>query len=57
MPGSPVAFGYVRAPGVPPAAVTSLSVVEDLGTDGFRDRGRVMLEPGALDVTIEPVAF
>ncbi len=57
IPGSPVAFGYVQAPSAPTAPLTSLSVVEELGPDGFPERGRVTLEPGALDLFVEPLGF
>jgi len=57
MPGSPVAFGYVQAPGVLAAPLTTLSVAEDLGRDGFPQRGRVRLDPGAFDLLVEPLGF
>ncbi len=57
IPGSPVAFGYLQAPAQPTAPVTSLSVVEELGADGLPTRGRVVLEPGAVDLTVEPLGF
>jgi hypothetical protein len=57
MPGTPVVFGYVQTPGRPTTAVSSLSINEDLGPDGFPRRARMALEPGGLDVAVEPLGF
>jgi hypothetical protein len=62
IPGHPVAFGYLQSPGSPgsPGAVrpvTSLEVAEELGVEGLPVSGTARLEPGGLDLRIEPLAF
>ena len=37
--------------------VTGLDVTEELDADGFPTSGRARIEPGGLDLTIEPVGF
>ena len=60
IPGHPLAFGYVQPPD-PPAArvwpVSSLEVTEALGASGLPVSGTARVEPGALDLSIEPLAF
>ena len=60
IPGHPLAFGYVQPPD-PPAArvwpVSSLEVTEALGGSGLPVSGTARVEPGALDLSIEPLAF
>lgn len=56
IPGMPVALGYVQRPGSV-ETVTTLDVTEDLGRLGMPTAGRAVIEPGGLDVTIDPVAF
>jgi hypothetical protein len=56
IPGMPVALGYVQAPGSV-EAISELTVTEELGRLGMPTAGRAMIEPGGVDVAIEPVAF
>jgi hypothetical protein len=56
LPGFPIGFGYVQGGGaVHP--ITELSVSEELGGHGFPDSARIDIEPGALAITVTPVAF
>lgn len=56
IPGQPVAFGYVQAPGrVDP--VTALEVTEVLGDEGMPMTARALVEPGHLDLLIQPLAY
>ena len=57
IPGQPVAFGYLQPPGAPVESVTSLEVTEELGDEGLPVVGRAQIEPGPLDLRIEPLAF
>jgi len=57
IPGQPVAFGYLQPPGGPVQPVTSLDVTEELGAEGLPVRGRARVEPGGLDLRVEPLAF
>lgn len=54
-PGRP-ALGYVQCDGrVDP--LTSLDVTEELGPDGLPRSARIVLEPGPIDLEVQPVAF
>ena len=57
IPGRPLAFGYLQPPGGPVESVTSLEITEELGEEGLPDAGRALVEPGGLDLRIEPLAF
>ena len=60
IPGHPLAFGYVQSPGGPGPRVrpvTSLDVAEELGGGGLPVSGTARVEPGDLDLRIEPLAF
>jgi hypothetical protein len=57
IPGQRLAFGYVQPPGGPVRPVTSLTVTEELGAEGLPVVGRARVEPGGLDLRIEPLAF
>ena len=59
-PGSPESPGPAGSPESPGAAVqpvTALDVTEELGHEGLPVAGRARVEPGGLDLRIEPLAF
>ena len=57
IPGQRLAFGYVQSPDGPARPVASLDVTEELGAEGLPVRGRARVEPGELDLRVEPLAF
>jgi len=57
IPSSPMTFGYVQAPGENVASIERLAVRESSGADGLPVAGWASIEPGGLDLTIDPVAF
>ncbi|HWD51272.1 MAG TPA: hypothetical protein VG412_02645 [Acidimicrobiales bacterium] len=56
-PGFPVALGYVQPPDGSVRTIETLSVSEDDGTEGMPTRGTAVVEPGHLELDIEPLAF
>jgi hypothetical protein len=57
MPGMRVPLGYLQPPDGQVHTVESLTVTEELGPDGFPRHARAVVEPGGLDLEIEPLAF
>jgi hypothetical protein len=57
IPGSPIAFGYVQPGADPVDQIEHLAMTERLETDGFPSSASVHVEPGGLDMEIEPLAF
>jgi hypothetical protein len=57
IPGQPVAFGYVQVPGASVEPVTGLAVTEVRGEEGMPVTARALLEPGRLDLLIQPLAY
>ncbi|MGO8872284.1 MAG: hypothetical protein ACLQPH_12955 [Acidimicrobiales bacterium] len=57
MPGHPLGLGYVQPPGGGVLPVRRLAVSEVLGADGLPSSGRIELDPGGFDFSVEPVAF
>ena len=57
IPGHPLALGYVQHRAGDPVTVTGLDVTEVTDGDGFPTTGRARIEPGGIDLTIDPVAF
>ncbi len=57
VPGFPVALGYVQPPDGSVLTIETLSVSEDDGKEGMPFRGTAIVEPGHLELDIEPVAF
>jgi hypothetical protein len=57
IPGGPVAFGYLQVPGHGTQAVSSLEITEVLGDEGMPLTARAIIEPGHLDVLIQPIAY
>ena len=57
IPGHPLALGYVQQRAGDPVTVTGLDVTEVTDADGFPSTGRARIEPGGIDLTIDPVAF
>jgi hypothetical protein len=57
MPGMRVPLGYLQPPDGQVHTVESLTVTEELGPEGFPRHARAVVEPGGLDLEIEPIAF
>lgn len=57
IPGMPLALGYLQPPSGEVLTVSALEVTEDGDGVGFPTKGRAAIEPGGIDLTIEPVAF
>jgi hypothetical protein len=57
IPGHPLAFGYVQSPGRTLLAVEQLTVAETYDADGLVTTAHALVRPGALEVSIEPLAF
>lgn len=57
IPGAPVAFGYQQAPGHGVEPVRGLEVTEVVGDEGLPDTARAIVEPGPLDLLIQPLAY
>lgn len=57
IPAQRLAFGYQQLPDGSVQPVTGLDVTEELGPEGLPRLGRALLEPGAVDLRIEPLAF
>jgi hypothetical protein len=57
MPGFPIAFGYVQPPDGAVLPVETLSVSEVAGRESMPVRGFAAVEPGGIEVVIEPLAF
>jgi hypothetical protein len=57
IPGHPLALGYVQEHACVPVTVTGLDVTEVTDADGLPTTGRARIEPGGIDLTIDPVAF
>ena len=55
--GDGIAFGYVQRPGEKVVTVERLEVETERGPDGFPKGSRIRIEPGGLEVAVEPVAF
>jgi hypothetical protein len=57
IPGQPVAFGYIQVPGRTVDPVTDVEITEVRDEEGMPVRARARIEPGRLDLTIEPLAY
>lgn len=57
MPGYPIAFGYLQPPGGPVIPVESLGVTEVIGREGLPEQATAVIDPGGLELDIEPIAF
>lgn len=57
MPGFPVALGYVQPPDGGVLSIETLSMTEVVGNEGMPVSGTARVEPGHLEVDIEPLAF
>ena len=57
MPGFPVALGYVQPPEGGVLPIESLSVSEESGREGLPVSGTARVQPGDMEVDIEPLAF
>ncbi|MGH9078707.1 MAG: DUF7065 domain-containing protein [Acidimicrobiales bacterium] len=57
IPGQPVAFGYVQVPGRSVDPVSELQITEVGGEEGMPVTARALIEPGSLDLHIQPLAY
>lgn len=57
IPGQPVAFGYLQAPGGTVVPVERLSVTEELGEEGMPTAAAIALDPSGLVLDVQPFAF
>jgi hypothetical protein len=57
IPGSRLPLGYVQHPAGPVVTIEALDVTEDLGVEGMPTQARATIEPGGLELDIEPVAY
>ncbi len=57
IPGMPMAFGYMQAPKAGVVRIEELVVTEVLEAEGFPDSGVARIEPGGLELAIEPLGF
>ncbi len=57
IPGQSVALGYVQIPGRRVDPVTSLEITEVPGAEGMPVSARALIEPGGLDLAVEPLAY
>ncbi|MGH9096257.1 MAG: DUF7065 domain-containing protein [Acidimicrobiales bacterium] len=57
LPGFPVGLGYVQPPDGSVRTIETLSVSEGDGPEGMPARGTAIVEPGHLELDIEPLAF
>ncbi len=57
IPGHPIAFGYVQPASGGVQTVEGLTVTEDLGAEGIPAGARIGIEPGGIDLQVQPVAF
>jgi hypothetical protein len=57
IPGQPVAFGYVQGPGRSIDVVTDLEITEVPDEEGMPRRAQARIEPGGLELSIEPLAY
>jgi hypothetical protein len=57
MPGFPVALGYVQPPGGAVLPIETISMSEVVGNEGMPVSGSARVEPGHLEVDVEPLSF
>jgi hypothetical protein len=57
IPGQPVAFGYIQTKDGAVLPVSGLEMTEVPGEEGMPTTARARIEPGGLDLLIEPLAF
>lgn len=57
IPGHPVAFGYLQHPDGEVHPVVEVEVTEVLGDEGLPSTGSIRIEPGGLELVIQPLAF
>jgi len=57
IPGSRLPLGYVQHPKDGVVTIESLDVTEELGVEGMPMSARAGIEPGGLELAIEPVAY
>jgi hypothetical protein len=57
IPGHAMALGYVQDPDGLVSTVTGLDVTEVLGPEGMPTSARARIDPGGIDLSIEPVGY
>jgi hypothetical protein len=57
IPGARMPLGYVQHPTSGVVTIDALDVTEELGVEGMPTAARARIEPGGLELTIEPVAY
>ncbi|HWE69206.1 MAG TPA: hypothetical protein VG205_02525 [Acidimicrobiales bacterium] len=57
IPGTPVALGYLQPAGGGVLPIETLSMTEVVGNEGMPVSGTARVEPGHLEVDVEPLAF
>jgi len=57
IPGSRLPLGYVQHPTGGVATIEVLDVTEELGVEGMPTAARARIEPGGLELAIEPIAY
>jgi len=57
IPDHRMALGYVQHPDGQVLTVTGLDVTEELGVGGMPTSARARIDPGGIDLSIEPVAY
>ena len=57
IPGSRLPLGYVQHPTSGVATIVVLDVTEELGVEGMPTAARARIEPGGLELAIEPIAY
>ena len=57
IPGSRLPLGYVQSPGGAVVTIEALDVTEELGVEGMPISARAIIDPGGIELVIEPVAF
>jgi hypothetical protein len=57
IPGSRLPLGYVQHPTGGVVTIEGLDVTEELGVEGMPTAARARIDPGGLELTIEPMAY
>ena len=57
IPGARLPLGYVQQPGSAVVTIEALDITEELGVEGMPTTARARIEPGGLDLVIEPMAY
>jgi hypothetical protein len=56
IPGAPpIGVGYVQSPGGDVTELESVTATETIGDDGLPRHARLVLQPGAMEIEVEPL--